>query len=224
MSEESKTLQAYLAPYSAQAAEAPRRTRPIRIVASSQLQRECDTMTAVSDIITGEDLNWHSKTALKNMFQTSRTKTHTTRVNTQTTTRYANTAAVFDGDKDRHHEICWEVPLPGHRTNFWIPLQSNPEQKEWWHSLIDDEDDSVWAGELRLQLDGDRWVLHVTANSEVESNHSCSCDSDSVTLLGLTWENPNSWSAVPSETRHPLTRCSWMVVASDTSPTETSQC
>jgi putative transposase len=181
-------------------------------------------MTAVSDIITGEDLNWHSKTALKNMFQTSRTKTHTTRVNTQTTTRYANTAAVFDGDEDRHHEICWEVPLPGHRTNFWIPLQSNPEQKEWWHSLIDEEDDSVWAGELRLQLDGDRWVLHVTANSEVESNHSCSCDSDSVTLLGLTWENPNSWSAVPSETRHPLTRCSWMVVASDTSPTETSQC
>jgi putative transposase len=65
MSEESKTLEAYLAPYSAQAAEAPRRTRPIRIVASSQLQRECDTMTAVSDIITGEDLNWHSKTALK---------------------------------------------------------------------------------------------------------------------------------------------------------------
>jgi len=32
--------------------------------------------------------------------------------------RYANTAAVFDVDEERHHKICWEVPLPGRGTNF----------------------------------------------------------------------------------------------------------
>ena len=103
------------------------------------------------------------------------------RSNSQTTTRYANTAAVFDGDEDRHHEICWEVPLPGHRTNFWIPLQLNPEQEDWWHALRDEGDDSVWAGEIRLQRDGSRWVLHVTANSEMEANHSYSTTNDDVT-------------------------------------------
>ena len=107
------------------------------------------------------------------------------RSNSQTTTRYANTAAVFDGDEDRHHEICWEVPLPGHRTNFWIPLQLNPEQEDWWHALRDEEDDSVCAGKIRLQRDGSRWMLHIIANYEVEANYSYSTTNDDVTPAGF---------------------------------------
>jgi len=49
--------------------------------------------------------------------------------------------------------------------------QLNPEQEDWRAALIDDEDESVWAGEIRLQRDSDRWVLHVAANYEVEPDH-----------------------------------------------------
>ncbi|AZQ16053.1 zinc ribbon domain-containing protein [Halorubrum sp. PV6] len=188
MSEECKTLEAYLAPPTQ---HKQRKLHGEHDRYESLLRRsfngECDTMTAVNEIVTGEDLNWHSKNALKKYVPNllDEDTYDAKQLADDHPIRYANTAAVFDHDDDRHHEICWEVPLPGHGTNFWIPLQLNPEQEEWWHSLIDDEDDSVWAGEIRLQLDGDRWVLHVTANYEVESDHSCSYDSDDVTPVGF---------------------------------------
>lgn len=144
-------------------------------------------MSAVNEVVSGEDLNWHSKNALKQYVPNLLDKdTYDAKQLADThPIRYANTAAVFDHDDDRHHEICWEVPLPGHGTNFWIPLQLNPEQEDWWHSLIDEDDDSVWAGELRLQRDGSRWVLHVAANYEVEPDHACSTTSDDVTPIGF---------------------------------------
>ena len=188
MSEECKTLEAYLAPPTQ---HKQRKLRDEHDRYETLLRRsfndKCDTMTAVNEVVSGEDLNWHSKNALKQYVPHLLDEdTYDAKQLADThPIRYANTAAVFDHDEARRHEICWEVPLPGRGTNFWIPLQLNPEQEYWWHSLIDDKDDSVWAGELRLQLDGDRWVLHVTANYEVEADHKCSCDSDNVTPVGF---------------------------------------
>ena len=99
--------------------------------------------------------------------------------------RYANTAGVFNDDEDRHHDICWEVPLSGRGTNFWTPLQLNPEQEDWWHALRDEEDDIVCAGKIRLQRDGSRWMLHIIANYEVEANYSYSTTNDDVTPAGF---------------------------------------
>jgi hypothetical protein len=77
----------------------------------------------------------------------------------------------------------------------------------------------VWAGELRLQRDGNRWVLHVTVNFEIEPNQSTGVRARmTIWLLSdSTWVSRNSWWTVPSETTPRLIRCSWMVVASDTS-------
>lgn len=134
-------------------------------------------------IVSGEYLNWHWKNALRQYVPNllDEDTYDAKQLTDDHPIRYANTAAVFDVDKDRHHGICWEVPLPGRGTNFWIPLQLNPEQEGRWQALINENDESVWAGELRLQHDGSRWVLHVTANYEVEPDYSCSCESDDVT-------------------------------------------
>ena len=188
MSAECKTLEAYLAPPTQhkQRKLHNEHERCDKLLRRS-FNNECETMTAVNEVVSGEDLNWLSKNALKQYVPNLLDKdTYNAKQLADThPIRYANTAAVFDHDKDRHHEICWEVPLPGRGTNFWIPLQLNPEQEDWWHSLIDDEDESVWAGEIRLQRDGNRWVLHVAAKYEVEPDHSCSCESDDVTPVGF---------------------------------------
>ena len=220
MSEERKTLEAYLAP--------PTQHKQRKLNGEHEryetlLRRSfnngCDTMTAVNEVVGGEDLNWHSKNALKQYVPNllDEDTYDAKHLANDHPIRYANTAAVFDHDEDRHHEICWEVPLPGRGTNFWIPLQLNPEQEDWWDFLIEDDNESVWAGEIRLQRDGDRWVLHVTANYEVEPDHSCSCESGNVTPVGFDVGESKLLGAVPSKIAHRLTRCSWMVVVSDIS-------
>jgi len=188
MSEECKTLEAYLAPPTQhkQRKLHNEHERYEKLLHES-FTNECDTMTAVNEIVSGEDLNWHSKNALKQYVPNllDEDTYDAKQLADDHPIRYANTAAVFGCDEDRHHKICWEVPLPGRGTNVWIPLQLNPEQENWWYTLIDEKDNSVWAGELRLQRDGNRWVLHVTANYEVKPDHSCSHESDDVTPVGF---------------------------------------
>jgi len=146
----------------------------------------CDTMTAVNDTVSGKDLNWHSKNALKNYVPDllDEDTFDAKKLADDHPIRYANTAANFDHDKTRHHSICWEVPLPGRGTNFWIPLQINSSQEDWWHTLIDEDDESITVGEIRLQRDGSRWVLHVTANYEIEESPETD-DRSNVTPVGV---------------------------------------
>ncbi len=135
-------------------------------------RHDCDTQSAVNTRVSGEELNWHSKNALK-QYVPQLLDDDTYDADTLADDhpiRYANTAAEFDRDPSRHHEICWKVPMPGYGTDFWIPLQINPNQEEWWYRLLGEEDDSVWAGELRVQRDGDRWVVHATANYESDAD------------------------------------------------------
>ncbi len=78
-----------------------------------------------------------------------------------------NRAGKFDRDTSREYEICWNVPQPGHGTNFWIPLRLNPEQEELWDDLLDGES-STEVGELRLQKHRKTWTLYVTVEYVVE--------------------------------------------------------
>ncbi|WP_312911839.1 transposase [Natronosalvus caseinilyticus] len=188
MSEECKTLEAYLAPLTQhKQRKLENEHERYEALLHRSFNDECDTMSAVNEVVSGEALNWHSKNALKQYVPNllDEDTYDAKQLADDHPIRYANTAAVFDIHEDRHHKICWEVPLPGRGTNVWIPLQLNPEQEDWWYALIDEDDESVRAGELRLQRDGTRWVLHVTANYEVELDHSCSCDSDDVTPVGF---------------------------------------
>ena len=124
----------------------------------------CTTRSAVNDIVSGEDLNWQSKDALKNYVPQLLDKEvyGASALADAHPIRYTNRAAKFDIDHQRHHSVCWEVPQPGAQSNnFWIPLHHNPDQEADWHVLLDEESD-VEPGELRLQRDGTRWMLHVT--------------------------------------------------------------
>jgi len=72
MSEECKTLEAYLA---TPTQHKQRKLRDEHERYESLLRRSfsegCDTMSAVNEVVSGEDLNWHSKNALKNTYPTS---------------------------------------------------------------------------------------------------------------------------------------------------------
>ncbi|WP_433631316.1 hypothetical protein [Halomicrococcus sp. NG-SE-24] len=116
MSEESKTLEAYLAP--------PTRHKQRKLhdeherygtLLHRSFNEECDTMSAVNEVVSGEDLNWHSKNALKKYVPNllDEDTYGAKQLADDHPIRYANTAAVFDVDEDRHHSICWEVPLSG---------------------------------------------------------------------------------------------------------------
>jgi putative transposase len=116
MSEKCKTLEAYLAP------PTQHKQRKLHVDHDryeSLLRRSfnngCDTMSAVNEVVSGEALNWHAKNALKQYVPhlLDEDTYDAKQLADAHPIRYANTAAVFDIDEDRHHEICWEVPLPG---------------------------------------------------------------------------------------------------------------
>ena len=72
----------------------------------------CSTRSAVNEIVSGEDLNWQSKDALKNYVpQLLDSDTYgARRLSDEHPIRYTNRAASFDLDPDRHHSVCWEAP------------------------------------------------------------------------------------------------------------------
>lgn len=130
---------------------------------------DCETMSVVNDIVTPYDLPYQAKDALKS-YVPKLLDEETYGANELAEDhpiRFVNRAATFDRDESRTHEICWSVPQPGRGTNFWIPLRINPDQKETWLNLLDDESDTT-AGELRLQNVGGVWTLDVTANIPTE--------------------------------------------------------
>lgn len=218
---DAKTLEAYLAPPTRHKERklndnATSYTRLLR----HTFQIDCDTQTAVNDEVTGEHLNWHSKNALKQYVpQLLDEDTFDAKhLADDHPVRYANTAATFDYDDQRDHVYCWRVPLPGRGTDFWIPLQINPGQAAEWRALLDDEDDSYTAGELRLQRDGDRWVLHVTANYEVDEQTDTT-DLDDVTPVGFDVGEAQLLVGCALQDDRPRTRCSSTAAGFATSDT-----
>lgn len=57
--------------------------------------------------------------------------------------------------------------MSGRGTNFWIPLYINPDQRDTWFDLLDEESDTT-AGGLQLKKTRIGWTLYVSVEIPVE--------------------------------------------------------
>ncbi|MGB9961567.1 RNA-guided endonuclease TnpB family protein [Halobacterium sp. MBLA0001] len=137
-----------------------------------------NTMSAVNDIVTPYDLPYQAKDALKSYVPKLRDTYNAEELDDEHPVRLVNRAATFDHSAERDHGFVWQVPQPGRGTNFWIPLQINPEQESLWCDLLDGD---ATAGELRLQRHRTSWELHVT----VEYSVAEPTESDDPTYIGF---------------------------------------
>jgi IS605 OrfB family transposase len=119
------------------------------------------TMSAVNKIVKSYELPYQAKDGLKPFVPRLLNEYEATELAEDHPVRLSNRAAKFDHDEERTHEFCWNVPQAGRGTNFWNPLQINPEQRDLWERLLHEED--VTAGELQLVRRQSAWLLHVTA-------------------------------------------------------------
>jgi putative transposase len=118
------------------------------------------TMSAVNDVVKSYKLPYQAKDGLKPFVPRLLTEYNAQELDDTHPVRLSNRAATFDRSADRTHEFCWNVPQPGRGTNFWIPIQINPEQRARWHGLLEGTD--VAAGELQLIRTDTDWHLHTT--------------------------------------------------------------
>ena len=124
-------------------------------------------MSATNDVVTPYNLPYQAKDALKSYVPKLHNTYNAQELDDEHPLRFVNRAGKFDRDSSRKYEICWNVPQPGHGTNFWIPLRLNPDQQELWHDLLN-EGSGTRVGELRLQKHRNTWTLHVTINYEIK--------------------------------------------------------
>ncbi|GAA0241355.1 RNA-guided endonuclease TnpB family protein [Haladaptatus pallidirubidus] len=161
-----KTLEATLAP--------PTQGKAVRLCRLLSTYQEAlgeafdsgaDTMGGVSDVVTPYDLPYQAKAALCSYVPKLRKTYNAREIDDEHPLRLTNQAAKFDRDGSRHYEICWNVPLPGYGTNFWIPLRLNPEQQTLWDDLLEGD---AKAGEIQLQQNRRSWVFHIAVEYEVD--------------------------------------------------------
>lgn len=149
MAEEvTKTLEATLAPPTQGKAVRLRRLLPTyREALHDAFDSVAGTMNGVSDVVTPFDLPYQAKAALCSYVPKLRETYNARELDDEHPLRLTNQAATFDRDESRYHEICWNVPLPGYGTNFWIPLRINRMQEDLWHDLLSED---AKAGQIRL--------------------------------------------------------------------------
>ncbi len=161
-----KTLEATLAP--------PTQGKAVRLCRLLSTYREAldeafdlgaDTMGGVSDVVTPFDLPYQAKAALCSYVPQLHKTYNAHELDDEHPLRFTNQAAKFDRDESRHYEICWNVPLPGYRTNFWIPLRLNPEQRSLWNDLLEGD---AKAGQIQLKQNRSSWVFHIAVEYEVD--------------------------------------------------------
>ena len=121
MSEECKTVEAYLAP------PTQHKQRKLRdeydryeTLLHRSFNNECDTMTAVNEVVSGEDLNWPSKNALKQHIPNllDEDTYNANQLADDQPIRYANTTAVFDHDKKAPPRNLLGGPTPRSRDKL----------------------------------------------------------------------------------------------------------
>ncbi|TYL37190.1 transposase [Natronococcus pandeyae] len=161
-----KTLQATLAtPTTGKEQRLQRLLDTYRDALHDAFDARANTMSAVNDIITPYDLPYQAKDALKSYVPKLRKTYDAREIDDEHPLRLVNRAARFDYSDEREHGFVWQVPMPGRGTNFWIPIQINPEQESLWFDLLNDD---AKAGELRLQRHRTSWELHVTVEFSVD--------------------------------------------------------
>ena len=174
-----KTLRATLAtPTTGKEQRLQRLLDTYRAALHDAFDARANTMSAVNDIVTPYDLPYQAKDALKSYVPKLRKTYDARELNDEHPLRLVNRAATFDYSDEREYGFVWQVPMPGRGTNFWIPLQINPEQESLWFDLLNDDAE---AGELRLQRHRTSWELHVTVEYSVEEL----TNSDDPTYIGF---------------------------------------
>ncbi|QLG49797.1 RNA-guided endonuclease TnpB family protein [Natrinema halophilum] len=162
-----KTLQATLAlPTAGKEQRLSRLLDTYREALHDAFDAGADTMSAVNDLVTPYDLPYQAKDALKSYVPKLRDTYDASELDDEHPLRLVNRAATFDYSDEREYGYVWQVPQPGRGTNFWIPLQINPEQESLWADLL--SDDGAEPGEIRLQRHRTSWELHVTVKHEIE--------------------------------------------------------
>ena len=161
-----KTLQATLvSPTTGKEQRLQRLLNTYRDALHDAFEARANTMSAVNDIVTPYDLPYQAKDALKSYVPKLRKTYDARELNDEHPLRLVNRAAKFDYSDEREYGFVWQVPMPGRGTNFWIPLQINPDQESLWFDLLNDDAE---AGEIRLQRHRTSWELHVTVEYTVE--------------------------------------------------------
>jgi putative transposase len=161
-----KTLQATFAPPTqGKAVRLRRLLSTYREALDEAFDSGADTMGGVSNVVTPYDLPYQAKAALCSYVPKLRKTYNAREIDDEHPLRLTNQAAKFDRDESRHYEICWNVPLPGYGTNFWIPLRLNPEQEPLWDDLLEGD---AKAGQIQLQQNRSSWVFHIAVEYEVD--------------------------------------------------------
>jgi len=174
-----RTLQATLAkPTTGKEQRLKRLLDTYRNALQDAFDARANTMSAVNEIVTPYDLPYQAKDALKSYVPKLRKTYNAEELDDEHPLRLVNRAAEFDYSDGREHGFVWQVPQPGHGTNFWIPLRINPEQESLWFDLLNGD---ATAGELRLQRHRTSWELHVTVEYTVEEP----TDSGDETYIGF---------------------------------------
>lgn len=166
MTTATNTLEATLAPPTAHKEEKLRNTLgTYREALGDAFDSGADTMGGVSDVVTPFNLPYQAKAALCSYVPKLRRTYNARELDDEHPLRLTNQAAKFDHSDERKHEFTWWVPRPGRGTNFWIPLRINPEQRELWFDILNED---AKAGEIRLQQHRKNWVLHVSVEYPIE--------------------------------------------------------
>jgi putative transposase len=177
-----RTLQATLVPPTTHKETSLQHTLDTyRRALQDSFQAECDTKTAVNEVVTPYDLSSYAKDALKNYVPDL--VDDADELDDAHPVRYTERGLTLDHDPEREHSFCWRVPKAqsADGSSFWIPLRISPAQESLWERLFDGEID---PNQFRLQRDGESWSLHVGVDIAVPEP-AYDSESDGVTAVGF---------------------------------------
>ena len=160
-----RTLQATLvSPTSHKETSLKHTLQTYRHALEDAFQSDCDTQTAVNEVVTPYDLSSYAKDALKNYVPDLVDDAN--ELDECHPVRYTERGLTLDHDPDREHSFCWRVPKAqsADGSPFWIPLRISPAQESLWKELFDSE---IESKQFQLQRDCETWSLHVGVDVEV---------------------------------------------------------
>jgi transposase, IS605 OrfB family, central region len=179
-----RTLQATLVPpTSHKQASLQHSVETYRHALQEAFQADCDTKTAVNEVVTPYDLSSYAKDALKNYVPDLVDEAD--ELDESHPVRYTGRGLTLDHDPDsaRKNSFCWRVPKAqsADGSPFWIPLRINPAQQSLWKGLLDGE---IEPNQFQLQRDGETWSLHVGVDIDV-SEPAYESDDEDATAVGF---------------------------------------
>ncbi|ERG93676.1 MAG: transposase, IS605 OrfB family, central region [Haloquadratum walsbyi J07HQW2] len=177
-----RTLQATLVPpTSHKQASLQHSVETYRHALQEAFQADCDTKTAVNEVVTPYDLSSYAKDALKNYVPDLVDEAD--ELDESHPVRYTGRGLTLDHDPDRQNSFCWRVPKAqsAEGSPFLIPLRISPAQRSLWDGTLNGE---IEPNQFQLQRDGETWSLHVGVDIDVPDS-TYDSDSDGITTVGF---------------------------------------